>query len=188
MFQIRPPFSEPMIFLAGTETNHWAHRRGRMYLRARDYFVDFEKVYGAAGCCPRSTARTISGCASPCQRPIPAEAGGQMDELYGRARTHMAQWKVGDTYPATGMSRRMINSQISPFMVGVETQDIIDDLLKFKERALSVHIMKIMPPFMLKTPGMRRRVKFIETLLERIQSVHTPAQRLGRHPDSWTTT
>ena len=93
----------------------------------------------------------------------------------------MVNWKVGDSYPATGMSRRMINAQISPLMVGVETQDIIDDLLKFKEWALSVHIMKVLPKFMLKNPGMRRRAKNIATLLERIQSVHTPAQRAGAH-------
>ena len=30
---------------------------------------------------------------------------------------------------------------------------------------------------MLKTPGMRRRARAVDTLLERVQSVHTPAQR-----------
>ena len=51
-FEIRPPFAQPMIFLAGPETNHWVHRRGRMYLRSKDYFSDFEKVYGASGVLP----------------------------------------------------------------------------------------------------------------------------------------
>ena len=41
VFQIRPPFTSPMIFLAGPETNHWVHRHGRMYLRTKDYFSDF---------------------------------------------------------------------------------------------------------------------------------------------------
>ena len=182
VFQIRSPFKEPMIFLAGTETNHWVQRRGRMYLRARDYFVDFEKVYGASGVLPALDGadhfRLRKSLSAAYSRK---RLAGQMDEFYEYARNHMAEWKVGDSYPATGMSRRMINTQISPFMVGVDTQDIIDDLLEFKERALSVHIMKIMPKFMLKTPGMRRRMKLIETLLERIQSVHTPAQRAGQH-------
>ena len=75
----------------------------------------------------------------------------------------------------------MINPQISPLMVGVETQDIIDDQLKFKERALSVHVVKVMPKFMMKTPEKRRRAKTIATLLELIQSVHAPAQRAGAH-------
>ena len=182
VFQIRPPFSKPMIFLAGAETNRWVHRRGRMYLRARDYFADFEKVYGAAGVLPALDGadhfRLRKSLSAAYSRKRLAD---QLDELYDRARKHMTQWKVGDSYPATPMSRQMINAQISPFMVGVESQDIIDDLLKFKERALSIHIMRIMPKFTLKTPGMRRRAKLIETLLERIQSVHTPAQRAGQH-------
>ena len=182
VFQIRPPFSKPLIFLAGTETNHWVHRRGRMYLRARDYFVDFENVYGASGVLPSLDGadhfRLRKSLSAAYSRN---RLAGQMDEVYGYVRKHMAQWKVGDAYPATGMSRKLINAQISPLMVGVETQDIIDDLLKFKERALSVHIIKIMPKFMLKTPGMKRRAKFIQLLIERVQSVHTPAQRAGQH-------
>ena len=153
-----------------------------MYLRARDYFADFEKVYGAAGVLPSLDGadhfRLRKSLSAAYSRN---RLAGQMDELYDRARKHMAQWKVGDSYPATGMSRRMINAQISPLMVGVDTQDIIDDLLKYKERALSVHILKVMPKFLLNTPGMRRRAKNIETLLERIQNVHTPAQRAGQH-------
>ena len=52
VFQICPPFQKPMIFLAGPRTNRWVHRSGRMYLRAKDYFADFEKVYGASGVLP----------------------------------------------------------------------------------------------------------------------------------------
>ena len=182
VFQIQPPFSQSLIFLAGPQTNHWVHRRGRIYLRARDYFADFEKVYGASGVLPALDGadhfRLRKSLSAAYSRK---RLAGQMDELYGRARKHMAQWRVGDSYPATGMSRRMINAQVSPLIVGVETQDIIDDLLKFKERALAVHIMKVLPKFMMKTPGMRRREKIIGALLERVQSVHTPAQRLGQH-------
>ena len=182
VFEIRPPFAKPIIFLAGTETNRWVHRRGCMYLRARDYFADFEKVYGAAGVLPSLDGadhfRLRKSLSAAYSRN---RLAGQMDELYDRARKHMAQWKVGDSYPATGMSRLVINAQISPLMVGVDTQDIIDDMLKYKERALSVHILKVMPKFLLNTPSMRRRAKNIETLLERIQNVHTPAQRAGQH-------
>ena len=64
VFQIKPPFAEPLIFIAGPDTNHWVHRNGRMYLRARDYFEDFEKVYGGVGLLP-STVPIISGIASP---------------------------------------------------------------------------------------------------------------------------
>ena len=89
----------------------------------------------------------------------------------------MANWTVGDTYPATSMCRRMINAQLSPLFISIDSQDIFDDLATYKERALMTHIMKILPKFMLKTPGMRRRAKVIDDLLERVQDVHTSAQR-----------
>ena len=49
----------------------------------------------------------------------------------------------------------------------------------YKERALNTHILKALPKFMLKTPGMRRRAGAVDVLLDRVQSVHTPAQRAG---------
>ena len=52
VFKLRLPFAKPLLFLAGPETNRWVHRRGRMYLRAKDYFSDFEKVYGVSGVVP----------------------------------------------------------------------------------------------------------------------------------------
>ena len=108
---------------------------------------------------------------------------GQMDQLYDQARKYMADWKVGDSYSATSLCRRMINAQISQLAVSVDFQDIIDDLIKYKERALNVYIVKVLPKFMLKTPSMKRRAKAIETLLERIQSVHTPRARAGSPRD-----
>ena len=178
VFELRPPFSEPMIVLAGAETNRWVHRQGRLHLRTRDYFSDFEKVYGASGVLPSLDGADhfrLRKSLSPAYSRN--RLMGQMDQLIHYAREHMAEWTVGDAYPATRMCRRMINSQISPLFVSVDSQDIFDDLAEYKERALSTHIVKILPKFMLKTPGMRRRAKSVDTLLERIQSVHTPAQR-----------
>ena len=180
VFEIRPPFAKPLIFLAGPQINRWAHRHGRMYLRAGDYFADFEKVYGAHGVLP-----SLDGAAHFRLRKAMGPAYsrgrlvGQLDQLYHHARRFMASWMAGDIYPATRMCRRMINAQISPLSVSVDTQDIIDDLMTYKERALSTHIVKALPKFMLSTPGMKRRAKAVDILLERVQSVHTPAQRAG---------
>ena len=182
MFEVSRPFAKPMVFLAGPEMNQWVHKHGRMYLRARDYLDDFERLYGAAGVLPALDGADHFRLRKALQPAYSRDRlARQLDGLYDLARKHMAQWKVGESYPATVMSRRMINAQISPLMVGVETQDLIDDLLKLKERALSVYVMKVMPKFMLNTPSMRRRAKLIDTLLERVESVHTPAQRAGKH-------
>ena len=180
VFEVRLPFKKPMIFLAGPQTNYWTHRHGRMYLRAKDYFADFEKVYGAHGVLPSLDGtdhfqlRKAMGPAYSRRR-----LAGQLDRVYHHARKYMADWSVGDALPATGMCRRMINAQISPLSVSVDTQDIFDDLMTYKERALTTHIVNALPKFMLNTPAMKRRAKAIDTLMERIQSVHTPAQRSG---------
>ena len=180
VFEIRLPFAKPMIFLAGPRTNRWTHKRGRMYLRAKDYFADFEKVYGACGVLPSLDGadhfRLRKSMSAAYSR---RRLEGQLDQLYHHARKHMANWTVGDSYSARSMCRRMINAQISPLSVSVDSQDIIDDLMTYKERALKTHIVKSLPKFMLKTPGMKRRAKAVDTLLQRIQSVHTPAQRAG---------
>ena len=89
----------------------------------------------------------------------------------------MAGWAVGDTVPATGMSRHLVNAQLSPLFVSDDSQDIFEDLAKYKERALLTHIVKILPKFMRRTPGMKRRAKAVDVLLERVQNGHTPAQR-----------
>ena len=183
-FQLRPPFVSPKIFLAGPEMNHWVNRSGRMYLRAKDYFADFEKVYGANGVLP-----SLDGADHFRLRKSMAPAysrrrlAGQLEEVFGQIREHMTTWEVGDSYPATSMCRRLVNAQISPLMVSVHSQDIIDDLMTYKERALNTHIVRVLPKFMLRTPGMKRRAKAVETLLERVRSGHTPAQRAGRPRD-----
>ena len=180
VYQLRVPFSEPMTFLAGPQINHWANRHGRMYLRARDYFANFEKVYGASGVLP-----SLDGADHFRLRKAMAPAysrrrlQSQVDQLYGHVRGYMADWKVGESYSARRMCRRMINAQISPMSVSVDSQDIFDDLMKYKERALTVHMLRLLPEITLKTPGMKRRAKAIDTLLGRVQSVHTPAQRAG---------
>ena len=179
VFQLRPPLAKPMTFLAGPETNQWVNRHGRMHLKAGGYFADFEKLYGAHGVLPSLDGadhfrlRKAMGPANSRGR-----LAGRLDEVYGLVRQYMATWKAGETIPVRDC-RRMINAQLSPLFLAVESQDIIDDLMDFKERALTTHILKALPRFMLNTPGMKRRARAVDTLLERIQSVHTPAQRAG---------
>ncbi len=180
VYKLNPPFQQPMIILAGPETNYWVHRQGRMYLRARDYLQDFEKIYGASGILPALDGadhfRFRKSLASGYSR---ARLEGQLEDLHNHTRSHMATWEVGDTIPAVTMCRQLINAQISPLMISVDSQDVLDDLVKYKTRALSTHVLGVMPKFMLKTPGMRRRARSIQVLLERVQSVHTAAQRAG---------
>lgn len=180
VFEIAPPFSKKNIFLSGAEVNRWVRRHGRKYLTSKSYFGDFEKVYGAVGVLP-----SLDGVDHFRYRKTMTPAysrgrlEGQLDMVYLKAREYMANWEVGESYPCRDLCRKMINAQMSPLSLSVDTQDIMDDIIAYKERALTTHLLNIMPKFMLKTPGMKRKAKAIDTLMERVQSVHTAAQRAG---------
>ena len=180
VFEIAPPFSKPNIFLAGPEVNRWVRRHGRKYLTSRNYFAQFEKVYGATGALP-----SLDGADHFRYRKAmtPAYSRGrleeQLDMVYRKAREYMANWKVGETYPGNNLCVRMINAQLSPLYLSVDSQDIMEDIIAYKERVLNTHLLNLLPKFMLKTPGMKRCSKAVDTLVERVQSVHTSAQRAG---------
>ena len=179
VFQIRRLFGKPMTFLAGADANRWAHRQGRLYLRT-SYLSDFEKLYGSFGMLPSldggdhfKLRRSLS----------PAYSRGrltdQLDEAYKLIRKYMANWVVGQSYDARSLCRRMANSQLSPLLLGIDTQDLLDDMLTYKERALTTHVLKTLPKFTLRTPGMKRRAKAVDKLMERVRVAYTPAQRMG---------
>ncbi|MCY4088379.1 MAG: hypothetical protein OXG37_16200 [Actinomycetia bacterium] len=69
VFEIRLPLSKTLlIFLAGSKPNHWAHREGRMHLRAGENLQDFKKVYGASGICPLLMVPIIFGFGRRCSQ------------------------------------------------------------------------------------------------------------------------
>ena len=181
VFKLNFPFMEPMIFIAGPSANHWVNRNGRLYLTSQLYFTDFENVYGARGVLPALDGtdhfrlrRALSTAYSR------GRVAGQLNIIYDNIRKAMEGWTVGKAYPARTMCRYMMNRQISALTIGVDSQDIFDDIMVYKERALTTHIMNALPKFMLKTPGMRKRAKSIDVLMARVQSVQTTAQRADR--------
>ena len=180
VFQIRPPFQEPMTFLAGPQVNRWVHRNGRMYLRSRDYFTDIEKVYGASGVVPSLDGADHFQLRKAMQ---PGTSRGRLEDrlhdLYGHARAFMADWKVGSSLQATSTCRLMINAQVSPLVISIESQDFVEDLIRFKERALTTHVANVLPKFMLHTPSMKRASRAIDTGVQRILGLHTLSQRAG---------
>lgn len=181
VFELRPPVGKSMIFLAGPSTNRWAHRKGRMYLKTRPYLAGVEKTFGALGVLPATDGgdhfRLRKAYAPACSH---AWLAGHLDQLFELIRNVMANWTVGETYQARSMCRRIINGQVSQLQAGVDSQDLIDDLIIYNERALAIHVLGVLPEFTLKTPGMKRRGKLIEVMFERVRNHQTSAQRAGR--------
>ena len=184
VFELRLPFRQNVIFLAGLRTNEWAHRMGRVYLRSKEYFEGVDKAYGVS-----RSMHSIDGADHFRFRKSLHTAYSRktltkrLDEVYDLARKHMASWEAGTTMPVQVMLRPFVNAQSSPLLANIDTQAEIVDALEYKVRVLNVGIVKMMPRFMLKTPGMRRRAKATQQIIDRMQRTHTAAQRAGKHED-----
>ena len=180
VFELRAPIKGRMVFLAGPEVNHWVHRHGRMHLRARDYLEDFEKVYGGVGLLPALDGADHFRYRKSIQPGYSrTRLEEQLDVIFSKARENLATWNVGEAGTALTMCRKLVNSGLSPMMLSIDSQDIADDMHKYKERALKTHLAKILPKFLLHTPPMRRRAKMVDVVVDRVLRVHTPAQRAG---------
>ena len=184
VFQLPIPFRENIIVLAGVKTNDWAHRMGRVFLRSKEYFEGVDKAYGVSrsmhsidGADHFRFRKSLHGAYS--EKTLTR----RLDEVYDLARGHMAGWEVGATMPVQTMLRLFVNAQSSPLLANIDTQAEIEDALQYKVRVLNVGIIKMLPRFMLKTPGMRRRAKAMEQIVDRMQRTHTSGQRVGKHAD-----
>ena len=184
VFELRLPFRQNMIVLAGLKTNQWAHRMGRVFLRSKEYFEGVDKAYGVS----RSMHSTDGADHFRFRKSLqPAYSRRtltrRLDEVFDLARTHMASWDVGSTMPVQAMLRPLLNAQSSPLLASIDTQAEIADALEYKVRVLNVGIVKTMPRFMLNTLPMRRRAKATQRIIDRMQNTHTATQRVGKPKD-----
>ncbi|MCY4617678.1 MAG: cytochrome P450 [Chloroflexi bacterium] len=185
VFEMTPPFQkERTIYLASPETNQWAHKHGRMHFRAKEYFQRLEEIYGVSRSIHSMDGADHFRYRKAMQPSYSRESlTNRIAEVQRNARTHLATWKVDDKLKASSDLRVLMNTQISPLLISTETQDIINDVIDYKVRALNVGLLKVLPNFMLHTPTVRRKAKMVTELIERIQRTHTPAQRLGKPQD-----
>ena len=184
VFELRVPFRQNMIVLAGLKTNEWAHRMGRVFLRSKEYFEGVDKAYGVSRSM-HSTDGADHFRFRKSLQPIYSRKTltRRLDDVYDLARGHMATWDVGATMPVQSMLRLLLNAQSSPLLANIDTQAEIADALEYKVRVLNVGIVKTLPRFMLKTPSMQRRAKVTQQIIDRMQRTHTAAQRGGMHED-----
>ncbi|MCY4259097.1 MAG: cytochrome P450 [Rhodobacteraceae bacterium] len=181
VFRLNVPFKKGgILFLVGREANRWMQQVSRSYVRSKDCLTGFEQEYGASRILPSMDGTDHFRMRKAIQATYSRAAlADRLDELYHHSREHLATWKVGDVLPAVQACKDFTNAQFSQLSVGINTEEDFHDLIKFKERSLIVHVQKVLPKFMLKTPGMKRRKKRIGDLVDRIQAAHTPAQRVG---------
>ena len=174
-----------LVVLAGAEMNNWIGRRGRLYLRTRDYLEDFQAAWG--------TARSIASMdGAEHYRMRKAARGGnsrtvvedRLTELYALGRASFASWGVDKVLPGELTCQRLVGQQIARLSTSIDPSvEVLDGLLAYEWRALLVHVVGVLPKFTLRTPAMRRAHKAVLQLYGAIHSSHSPGQREGSRRD-----
>ena len=183
VFRFKVP-GKDVVVLAGAEMNRWVNRRGRYYLRAKDYLTQFETVWGVA----RSIA-SMDG-ADHFRMRKAMRAGNsrhvvldRLSDVFALGRRSLGDWGVGNILPGELTAQRLMGVQISQLSCSVDSHEVVDDLLIYQNRALMTHIQGMLPKFMLRTPKMLRARKNILNMFAEIHSGHTQAQRSGKRRD-----
>lgn len=185
VYRINSLYRGPMTFAVGADINRWVHRKGRMYLTSRKYYLNVEKDYGGFGLIPSLDGAEHFSLRKALQRVYSArKLESELDTLYHLVRKHMKDhWQVGSHMHLYDESRYLVNSQIMPLLMSTETNDIFEDLIRWKNSLLVVHIILQLPKFLarlvLNTPKLKRGRKAVDIAVKRIQQNHTPAQRAG---------
>lgn len=185
VFRIKAPFSSKgAVVLAGRDTNAWINQNGRYYFRTRDHMADIEKLYGASRTLPGMDGadhfRMRKALRAAYSRKL-LEA--RLDELYRYCRTSLRQWRTGDVIPAAEACQKLISLQITHLLIGIDSTAYLGDLLKYQHRSLITHVQRALPKFMMHTPSMRKKRKYVLKVIESIYEVHTPAQRKNKPRD-----
>ncbi len=186
VFKLRSPSGKSIVILAGTQANRWVHRNGRKFLTSGNYFREMEKECGASG-----LITSLDGADHFRLRKVlqnvysPANAQARVHDMYTLTRQFMKdfKWGKGTEFEASRISRLLINLQMSKIVVGIDSQDIFEELVKWKEAAAKSYVGKLTPKFSLRLRPMRRRFQLIQTYLRRIEQSHTPFQRIDQIRD-----
>ena len=184
---VEAPFKmsgERVVFLIGLKTNQWIHKKGRFYLRSKDYIKDFESVFGASRTLPGMDGAEHFRLRKSLRKAYShATLANRLPDLLNLCRRSLKRWEQGSVVGATQTCQNHISSQVSHLTIGIDCSDYIDDLLAYEHRALNVCVGRVMPKFMLSTPRMRRGKRCIQELAGAIQAAHTQAQREGKPQD-----
>lgn len=184
---VEAPFKiggQRVVMLMGLNTNQWVQKKGRFYLRSKDYIKDFEGEFGASRTLPGMDGAEHYRMRKSLHKAYSrACLARKLPELVHHCRKSLSQWKQGSIIGAAKTCQNHISSQISHLMISVDCADYVDDLLAYEHRALNVHVAGLMPKLLLSTPRMNRAKKAVKQLVASIHATHTPAQREGKPQD-----
>lgn len=172
------------VLVTGPDINRWVNKYGRLYLRTKDYISDFAAVFGASRVMPGMDGAEHYRLRKATRAAYSRFALVQvLPELFHFIRKSLGTWNTDEEFVVATKICNHVSSQVSNLLIGVDCAHYIDELLAYKDRALTVHVQKALPEWTLRTPKMKRAKKHVAELLNAIKAAHTPALREGKPPE-----
>lgn len=178
------PFKKRSYVLSGAEANSMVHRRGRLFLRSKEYIDEFQKDWGVS----RSIA-SMDGAEHFRMRKVMRDGTARtvvedrVQELYQVFGKHVANWSVGKTHMGEYACQAMVGEQVSVLSTSSDITGYFDDLFILEKRMLLTNVFGIFPKFMTRTPSMNKKRARLLELYAAIHSSHSPALREGKRRD-----
>lgn len=170
--------------ISGAEVNAMVHRRGRFFLRSKEYIDEFQKDWGVS----RSVA-SMDGAEHFRMRKVMRDGTARtvvedrVQELYQVFSKHVSGWSVGKTHMGEYACQAMIGEQISQLSTSSDITGYFDDLYTLETRMLLANVFGLLPKFMTRTPSMNKKRQRLLELYATIHSTHSPALREGKRRD-----
>ena len=177
IFQIRA-LNNHYIALVGPEANRFVQKHGRIFLRSRETWHDFNVSMGA-----KDALMGMDGPAHIRMRKVHTKSfsrefiENRLDEVVDIARHMIAAWPQHRPVVAQYAMQSIIAEQIAILTTGVSVRDHIDDLISTLDSLLKVHVMHQSPGWILYLPRLRRARKRLEELYAMVVAHHADEGR-----------
>ncbi len=183
VFNLQTPNGKSLLCVAGPNVNRWVHRNARKVMTSGVYFRGLEKVCGASG-----LITSLDGADHFRLRKVMGSVYSEkkffsrLGDVIELTRNFMSEqdWKKGTELSVQRDMRLLINLQMTNILVSTDSQDIFEDLVKWKEAASNTYVGQLLPKWWMKTPAMKRRFNILLQFIKRIEQNHTPFQRAGK--------
>ena len=170
--------------LAGPEANLFVTKEGRLHLRSREFWMEFDRELGAA-----RSMLSMDGAEHARMRKAQKTGYSRsfihehLDDVIAITRREVAEWPVDKPIPGLHALQRIVTEQLGTIAAGVSPRDYLDDMIVFVRTLLAARVTRQRPAVLMRTPRFRRARQRIQELYATVKAVHDPDRRSGAEPD-----
>ena len=166
--------------LAGPEANLFVTREGRLHLRSREFWMDFDRELGAA-----RSMLSMDGAEHARMRKAQKTGYSRsfihehLDDVISITRREVAAWPLDQPVPGLYALQRIITDQLGTIAAGMSPRDYLDDMIVFVRTLLTARVTHQRPALLMRTPRFRRARQRVEELYATVRAAHEndPEQR-----------